>query len=459
MSTVSWPLAELTDDDRALLHRLAQRRTVAAGEAIIRRGDRPQALYLLEEGTASVQIERPGRASEVTRVTEGALLGEMSLVSGDPASATVVAVRHCRVAEVSAEALRAHGQVDPTFTTRLYRGLARVMGERLRRMNTLLTDPEEGFTVISWPETFESIRVIDLPSLSRHWIARYSAVGSRGLFLWKWAWRGVEETELTSVPEVWREHTRCTKLLAIILKNLLDGLAEGLTEECRLDEALALLTPHHLPDVSTPRPVDLYLRIVYDLWNVLGERVRALPGWEQFQPLWHFDTRQMINALEYVSLCGRYRGLNNLAENRAYLPHNVNLLPFAVIDLMASDYDPVELGHVREAVFHAQAWGEIGNILAAWRRSVAERDFTRRIFVLAVNERVVTAEELETLPPDQLITRIEASEVERKLLYDCRIHRDHLVQVAAQCQSVDLSAYARGIETFFAMNLAARGYI
>jgi CRP-like cAMP-binding protein len=460
MSALSWPLAELTDEDRAALDRMSETRTVPAEQPLIRRGDRPQALFLLQQGTASVQIERPGRAAEVTRLTEGALLGEMSLVSGDPASATVLAVTPCIVAQVSAEALRAQGQLDPGFTTRLYRGLARVMGERLRRMNTLLTDQEEGFTVISWPETFESIRIIDLPGLVRHWIARYSAVGTRGIFLYKWCWRGVEETELTSVPEEWREHTRSTKLLAIILNNLLDDLASNPTDETRFRDALPLLTPHHLTEVSiTERPDDLYLRIVRDLWLVLGERVRELPGWEHHQMLWDFDTRQVFNALEFVTLCRHYPGMNNIAENRAYLAHNVNLMPFAMIDLMASQADPAELGRVREAVHHAQAWGEIGNMLATWRREVGERDFTSRIFVLAQNQYVVTADELASLSPDELITRIEASGVERQLLSECRGHRDRMVDVANRCQSVDLSAYARGIETFFAMNLASRGYI
>jgi len=87
-----WPLAELTEADSAALNRLAEASVIPADVPFIQRGEHPHALFLLQEGTASVRAERHGRVAEVTRVSDGALLGEMSLVSGDPASATVVAL-------------------------------------------------------------------------------------------------------------------------------------------------------------------------------------------------------------------------------------------------------------------------------------------------------------------------------------------------------------------------------
>ena len=463
MSPESWMLAELHDADRAALERLAEVREYAPEETLINGGEHPRALLQLLSGTASIRMERHGRLVEVSQVSEGALLGEMSLVSGDPASATVAAVTPCRVARVSAESLRNHGEADPGFTARLYQGLARVIGNRLRQMNSALVDRSEAeaFTPISWSDTLASILAIELPPLVLEWIDRYSTVGHRGMFLWKWCWRGLEETELTSVPEAWREHTRSTKLVSIILNVLLDDLADRPGEEERFQVAIGLLSPHGEPSSAAVRadPHDPYLALITQIWAFLGERAQELAGWRHHAALWDFDYRQVFTAMRYASLINRYPGLDNLAENRAYLPHNLNIMPFAILDLMASQVDRAELGMVREAVYHAQCWGQIGNMLATWRREVPDRDFTSRVFALALDLGVLSRSDLETLPAEELLARLEASSVEAQLLAECREHRNRLTTVAQRCRSFDLTAYARGVETFFAMNLAARGFI
>jgi voltage-gated potassium channel len=63
-------------------------RTVPAGATIIRKGDRGDAMYFIASGAADVDA-----AAGKVRLEEGDFFGEMALLSREPRSATVTAVR------------------------------------------------------------------------------------------------------------------------------------------------------------------------------------------------------------------------------------------------------------------------------------------------------------------------------------------------------------------------------
>ncbi|MGN6109168.1 MAG: cyclic nucleotide-binding domain-containing protein [Kofleriaceae bacterium] len=79
---------------RSLAHQLVYTPFVA-GEAITREGDHDDGLYMIVEGEAVVQIgsgpEERGEAREVARLTAGQFFGEMSLMTGEARTASVVA--------------------------------------------------------------------------------------------------------------------------------------------------------------------------------------------------------------------------------------------------------------------------------------------------------------------------------------------------------------------------------
>jgi voltage-gated potassium channel len=72
----------------AELLKILSARTVPAGTAILRRGDRGDAMYLIASGAVEVETAR-----ERVRLEEGAFFGEMALLSQQPRSANVTAVR------------------------------------------------------------------------------------------------------------------------------------------------------------------------------------------------------------------------------------------------------------------------------------------------------------------------------------------------------------------------------
>jgi small-conductance mechanosensitive channel/CRP-like cAMP-binding protein len=63
----------------------------AAGEAVTREGDTDDGLYMLVEGEAVVRIGSGREAREVARIVAGQFFGEMSLMTGEARTATVVA--------------------------------------------------------------------------------------------------------------------------------------------------------------------------------------------------------------------------------------------------------------------------------------------------------------------------------------------------------------------------------
>jgi small-conductance mechanosensitive channel/CRP-like cAMP-binding protein len=77
-----------------------------AGEVITRQGAEAHWLYLVEEGTAAVNIREGATSSEVARLLGPTVFGEMSLLTGAPRSATVTAVTDVECFRLDSSAFR-----------------------------------------------------------------------------------------------------------------------------------------------------------------------------------------------------------------------------------------------------------------------------------------------------------------------------------------------------------------
>lgn len=115
------------DDLRSILERL-DRRAFEAGETILLEGDAPSELYVIDEGIASVLItDGRGREHQINRVGPGGSLGEMSVFSGRPVSATVRAATDVTVRVLTGDDVRRLGSLHP----RLYENLGAMLSARL----------------------------------------------------------------------------------------------------------------------------------------------------------------------------------------------------------------------------------------------------------------------------------------------------------------------------------------
>jgi len=86
------------------LDRLVERVKVelfAAGETLCRQGEAGDSFYLIRGGRVAVLVAGPdGKATTVAHLEAGAFFGEMSLLTGDSRSGTVVAVSDVEVVRV-----------------------------------------------------------------------------------------------------------------------------------------------------------------------------------------------------------------------------------------------------------------------------------------------------------------------------------------------------------------------
>ena len=139
--------ATLTDAQRTEIADTTVTRTYGNGEAIVRQGETGESMFVVSSGYVSVVIEPERR--EVAKTGPGGYFGEMSLLTGAPRAATVVARGEVVVLELNADAFRKLGEHSPHALEQI--GLAAV-GRRaeLDRARAASTTP----SVAEAPATF-----------------------------------------------------------------------------------------------------------------------------------------------------------------------------------------------------------------------------------------------------------------------------------------------------------------
>ncbi|HTL87560.1 MAG TPA: mechanosensitive ion channel family protein [Acidimicrobiia bacterium] len=87
----------------------------AAGEAVCREGERDDGLYMIVEGEAVVRIGAGAEEREVARLVAGQFFGEMSLMTGEARTATVVAANDMLCYRIDKPAFQAVIRDAPTI--------------------------------------------------------------------------------------------------------------------------------------------------------------------------------------------------------------------------------------------------------------------------------------------------------------------------------------------------------
>jgi small-conductance mechanosensitive channel/CRP-like cAMP-binding protein len=115
--------APLTREQRDELAARAAERMYGKGERIVRQGDAGGSMFVLHRGRVRV-VEASG--GELAVFEAGGYFGEMSMLTGQPRSATVEAVEECQVLELTAASLREVALANPEVVTRI----SKVVAER-----------------------------------------------------------------------------------------------------------------------------------------------------------------------------------------------------------------------------------------------------------------------------------------------------------------------------------------
>jgi small-conductance mechanosensitive channel len=127
---------ELDDEIVRQLATSSQRKLFDAGEVLVSEGDEGDSLFVVEKGAVRVtksDLQADGKNVDLAILEEGAFFGEMSLLTGEPRSATIIARDACGVLVLTKQALAAILEADPRIAETLSRALA------ARRLDTLET--------------------------------------------------------------------------------------------------------------------------------------------------------------------------------------------------------------------------------------------------------------------------------------------------------------------------------
>jgi small-conductance mechanosensitive channel len=126
--------APLCEDE---LHQLAEAsnlRVFAPGEPIVRRGQEGRSMYVITRGAVRVQIPVNGSVRTINQLKANDFFGEMSLLTGEPRTATVVAEEETEVLQIKKGALKPLFEQNPD----LMKAICEIVEERRE-----LLDPQD----------------------------------------------------------------------------------------------------------------------------------------------------------------------------------------------------------------------------------------------------------------------------------------------------------------------------
>lgn len=106
------------------------------GEMLIRENEAVPSLFYLAEGEAAIQRD----GADVGLLSDGALIGEATVLDGANATGTVTLATRARLWFVPAEALRSYLAANPGIAAALHEGFARALRGKLASANTRLAD-------------------------------------------------------------------------------------------------------------------------------------------------------------------------------------------------------------------------------------------------------------------------------------------------------------------------------
>lgn len=128
-------LSDLPKDLSSDLMAGATPRKLSANEVLFLAGDPGDGLYRVDEGLLKVSIASASGAERILAILgPGAVVGDLAIIDGLPRSATVTALRDCKLSFLSRSAFDAFVAREP----RIYKYLVTILAARLRDTDKLV---------------------------------------------------------------------------------------------------------------------------------------------------------------------------------------------------------------------------------------------------------------------------------------------------------------------------------
>jgi len=144
--------APLSTDETKKIAAGARLRVFAPGEPIIREGQRGETMYIIHRGSVNVQITDGGNKKIINTLSIGDFFGEMSLFTGEPRTADVVADAETKVIEIQPSVLKPILESNPE--------LVKIISEIIEERRELLVEDVEEASAAPDPDSKGVIRSI-----------------------------------------------------------------------------------------------------------------------------------------------------------------------------------------------------------------------------------------------------------------------------------------------------------
>ncbi len=281
----------------------------------------------------------------------------------------------------------------------------------------------------------------------------------RDRFLWQWIHSLFPEFTLSSVAPAHAEHVRTQKTVLTMFVTVLDDLAEHHGDQRTFEEARRLIRNPAAVDHSRVAVSDAQFAFIERLWRTFETGLGDAPRGDEFADILEYDLRQTMNAMEYGAVVNDNPRIANLSGAERYGAHNMVMFPYADVDLMYSPrFDLEEFGTLRDLLWDLQEMARIGNWLTTWEREVREGDYTAGVVVLALQEGIVSSEDIRCDDGEAVIDAIKRRNLEQRFRDRWSEHYRAVRDREFDTQSVNLDALVAGMETVFQYHVASRGY-
>jgi NTE family protein/lysophospholipid hydrolase len=136
--------AQLDEASRRAVEAEVEWVRIAGGSTLFRQGDAGDSLYVVIRGRLQATVEVPGREpEEIGEISRGEIVGEMAVLTGDPRSATIRAVRDSALVRFSKQAFEKIAASNSNAMLAVTRRIIR----RLQQRNLSTTPPVRVATV------------------------------------------------------------------------------------------------------------------------------------------------------------------------------------------------------------------------------------------------------------------------------------------------------------------------
>ena len=136
------PFKFLRPGEWELLIAKAEQRTYKPEDTILKQGDKPSGIYIVQKGKAKVVKDSFGFQIAVAEYNAGSIFGEMSFIEAEVANIAVIAEENCGVMIIGHAVVQEIINQNPGFYGRFFQSLAYILSQRLRATTGMLGGPE-----------------------------------------------------------------------------------------------------------------------------------------------------------------------------------------------------------------------------------------------------------------------------------------------------------------------------